>query len=141
MKKLPVEKQVQKIVKIITGGKYDIEVFAQLYVMEEQIRRGVYTYEELRKTAPLFCEYNLGEQRKIILQITQILLEEIKKEENSYLKTLRILEGLNATNSAQKVKKTSNKIKFCLEFYSLAMEVYTKNDQLKFKTIALLDRA
>lgn len=108
--KLPVEKQATKIVKRIIGGKYDVEVFSELYTIEEQIRRGIYTAEELEKLTPLFYEYTLGEQRKLILQINEELLIEIKKEDNSYLQIVRILEALNATRAIKKVKKTSNKI-------------------------------
>ncbi len=141
MKRLPVEKQATKIVKRIIGGKYDEEVFKELYTIKEQITRGVYTIEELEKYAPLFCEYTLEEQRRLISQINEELLEEIRKEDNSYLKTVRILEALNATNAIERVKKTSNKIKFCLEYYSLATLCYTESTNIQFKVIALLDRA
>ena len=137
--KLPVEKQATKIVKRIIGGKYDVEVFSELYTIEEQIRRGIYTAEELEKLTPLFYEYTLGEQRKLILQINEELLIEIKKEDNSYLQIVRILEALNATRAIKKVKKTSNKIRFCLEYHNLAG--YTDSINTQFKVIALLDRA
>lgn len=141
MKKLPVEKQASKIVKRIIGGKYKTEVFNELYTIKEQLKRGVYTSEELAKYASLFCEYNLGEQRKLISQINKELLEEIRKENNSYLKNMRILEALNATEAINKVKKTSDKIKFCLEFYNLAAVCYDGSISTQFKVIALLDRA
>ena len=139
--KLPVEKQATKIVKRIIGGKYDVEVFSELYTIEEQIRRGIYTAEELEKLTPLFYEYTLGEQRKLILQINEELLIEIKKEDNSYLQIVRILEALNATRAIKKVKKTSNKIRFCLEYHNLAAIGYTDSINTQFKIIALLDRA
>ena len=68
------------------------------------------------------------------------LLEEIRKEDNSYLKILRILEALNATEAINKVKKTSDKIKFCLEFQYLAANGYNESISTQFKVIALLDR-
>ena len=139
--KLPVEKQATKIMKRIIGGKYDVEVFSELYTIEEQIRRGIYTAEELEKLTPLFYEYTLGEQRKLISQINEELLIEIKKEDNSYLQIARILEALNATRAIKKVKKTSNKIRFCLEYHNLAAIVYTDSINTQFKIIALLDRA
>ena len=139
--KLPVKKQATKIVKRIIGGKYDVEVFRELYTIEEQIRRGIYTAEELEKLTPLFYEYTLGEQRKLISQINEELLIEIKKEDNSYLQIARILEALNATRAIKKVKKTSNKIRFCLEYHNLATIGYTDSINTQFKVIALLDRA
>ena len=139
--KLPVEKQATKIVKRIIGGKYDVKVFSELYTIEEQIRRGIYTAEELEKLTPLFYEYTLGEQRKLISQINEELLIEIKKEDNSYLQIARILEALNATRAIKKVKKTSNKIRFCLEYHNLAAIGYTDSINTQFKIIALLDRA
>ncbi len=139
--KLPVEKQATKIMKRIIGGKYDVEVFSELYTIEEQIRRGIYTAEELEKLTPLFYEYTLGEQRKLISQINEELLIEIKKEDNSYLQIARILEALNATRAIKKVKKTSNKIRFCLEYHNLAAIGYTDSINTQFKIIALLDRA
>ena len=54
---------------------------------------------------------------------------------------MRILEALNATEAINKVKKTSNKIKFCLEFHSLAAVGYNESISTQFKVIALLDRA
>lgn len=139
--KLPVEKQATKIMKRIIGGKYDVEVFSELYTIEEQIRRGIYTAEELEKLTPLFYEYTLGEQRKLISQINEELLIEIKKKDNSYLQIARILEALNATRAIKKVKKTSNKIRFCLEYHNLAAIGYTDSINTQFKIIALLDRA
>lgn len=140
MKKLPVEKQASKIVKRVIGEKYETEVFGELYTIKEQLKRGVYTSEELAKYASLFCEYSIEEQRKLISQINKELLEEIRKENNSYLKNMRILEALNATEAIKKVKKTSDKVKFCLEFYNLAAVGYTESTSTQFKVIALLDR-
>lgn len=140
MKKMPVEEQAEEIVKRIIGGKYETEVFSQLNTIEDQIEREIYTYEELKRYAPLFCEYNLKEKRRMLSLINKKLLEEIKKEDNSYLKVVRILEALNATKSIERVKKTSSKIKFCLEYYRIA-EANGEPTRGLFKIISLLDRA
>ena len=139
MKRLPVEEQAKKVVKRIVEGRYDIEVFNELYIATDQAKRGIYSYEELEEYSPLFCEYNLKELRKLIKLISAELQEEIRDKNNTYLKNLRIIEALNALGDFEKIKKVNNKIKFTLEYWFLVTE-YVKPGQ-KFKTIALLDRA
>ena len=138
MKRLPVEEQAKKVVKRIVEGRYDIEVFNELYIATDQAKRGIYSYEELEEHSPLFCEYNLKELRKLIKLISAELQEEIRDKNNTYLKNLRIIEALNALGDFEKIKKVNNKIKFTLEYWFLVTE-YVKPGQ-KFKTIALLDR-
>lgn len=138
MKRLPVEGQSKKVVKRIVEGRYDIEVFNELYIANDQAKRGIYSYEELEEYAPLFCEYNLNELKRLLKLISTELQEEIRDKSNTYLKNLRIIEALNALGDFEKIKKVNNKIKFTLEYWFLVTE-YVKPGQ-KFKTIALLDR-
>ena len=138
MKRLPVEEQSKKVVKRIVEGRYDIEVFNELYIANDQAKRGIYSYEELEEYAPLFCEYNLNELKRLLKLISTELQEEIRDKSNTYLKNLRIIEALNALGDFEKIKKVNNKIKFTLEYWFLVTE-YVKPGQ-KFKTIALLDR-
>ena len=138
MKRLPVEEQSKKVVKRIIEGRYDIEVFNELYIANDQVKRDIYSYEELEGYAPLFCEYNLNELKRLLKLISTELQEEIRDKSNTYLKNLRIVEALNALGDFEKIKKVNNKIKFTLEYWLLVTE-YVKPGQ-KFKTIALLDR-
>ena len=139
MKRLPVEEQAKKVVKRIVEGRYDIEVFDELYIATDQAKRGIYSYEELEEHSPLFCEYNLKELRKLIKLISTELQEEIRDKNNTYLKNLRIIEALGALGDFEKIKKVNNKIKFTLEFWFLSCDYC--DPKTKFMRIALLDRA
>ena len=83
MKRLPVEEQSKKVVKRIVEGRYDIEVFNELYIANDQAKRGIYSYEELEGYAPLFCEYNLNELKKLLKLISTELQEEIRDKSNT----------------------------------------------------------
>lgn len=138
MKRLPVEKQAKKVVKRITEGKYDEKVFEELYTATYQAKRDRYSYEELEEYAPLFCEYNLNELKRLLKLISTELQEEIRDKSNTYLKNLRIIEALDALGDFKKIKKVNNKIKFTLEFWFLSWEY--GDPKTKFKKISLLDR-
>lgn len=139
MKRLPVEEQSKKVVKRIVEGRYDIEVFNELYIANDQVKRDIYSYEELEGYAPLFCEYNLNELKRLLKLISTELQEEIRDKSNTYLKNLRIVEALNALGDFEKIKKVNNKIKFTLEFWFLSCDYC--DPKTKFMRIALLDRA
>lgn len=98
------------------------------------------TFEEQKTLIPHFYGYRLANQRKILERVNKILLEQIKKPDNSYLSIMRILEALEQTGTFDKVKKVNNKIKFCIEFYNKTLMNY-KSARERFKAIALLDRA
>lgn len=98
------------------------------------------TFEEQKTLIPHFYGYRLANQRKILERVNKILLEQIKKPDNSYLSIMRILEALEQTGTFDKVKKVNNKIKLCIEFYNKTLMNY-KSARERFKAIALLDRA
>lgn len=141
MKKVSVvDVQVEKIVNRIIGGKYETNIFSKLYEIEEQVRNYSYKIDKRRKS--YFYDYSLVELRMMFMKIGIKLLKEINKQENSYLKIIRILEALNIMGKFDKVKmmkKLNNKVKFCIEFYSKTVILYDSTEEM-FKVIALLDK-
>ena len=137
-----VEEQATIIVNRVVDGKYDIEIFNELWEANDIVGRNGYsslTFEEQKTLIPHFYGYRLANQRKILKRVNKILLEEIKKPDNSFLSIVRILEALEQTGIFDKVKKVNNKIKFCIEFYNKTFMVYQSAGE-RFKAIALLDR-
>lgn len=138
-----VEEQATIIVNRVVDGKYDIEIFNELQEANDIVGRNGYsslTFEEQKTLIPHFYGYRLANQRKILERVNKILLEQIKKPDNSYLSIMRILEALEQTGTFDKVKKVNNKIKLCIEFYNKTLMNY-KSARERFKAIALLDRA
>lgn len=137
-----VEEQATIIVNRVVGGKYDTEIFDELWEANDIVEKCGYsslTFEEQKKIIPHFYGYKLDNQRKILKIINKTLLEQIKKPDNAYLSIMRILEALEVIGKFDKVKKVNNKIKFCIEFYNKTLMNY-KSVPERFKTIALLDR-
>lgn len=137
-----VEEQATIIVNRVVDGKYDIEIFNELWEANDIVGKNGYsslTFEEQKTLIPHFYGYRLANQRKILKRVNKILLEEIKKPDNSFLSIVRILEALECTGDLKKVKKVNNKIKFCIEFYNKTFMVYQSAGE-RFKAIALLDR-
>lgn len=137
-----VEEQATIIVNRVVDGKYDIEIFNELWEANDIVGRNGYsslTFEEQKTLIPHFYGYRLANQRKILERVNKILLEQIKKPDNSYLSIMRMLEALEQTGTFDKVKKVNNKIKFCIEFYNKTLMVYQSAGE-RFKAIALLDR-
>lgn len=137
-----VEEQASIIINRVLEGKYDTEIFEELWEANDIISKRGYTnlsFEEQKMIIPHFYGYRLANQRKILKIVNKILLEEVKKPDNSFLSIVRILEALESTGKLSKVKKVNNKIKFCIEFYNTTFMNYESPSE-RFKVIALLDR-
>ena len=135
-----VEEQAKIIVKLVVGGKYDTEIFNELWEAKAIKTKGYcgLTTEEQEKLIPHFCDFIVADQLRVLEIVKKKLLKKMKNSNNTYLKTLRILKGIEAVGDVDEVKKSSNKIKFCLYFFDMAYKA-ALHEEDKFKIISLLD--
>lgn len=131
------EKTVEGIVRSTIKGHH-VEVVNQIYTIKEYIERGYYNEKELEEYAPLFSRYSLIENKRILRKCTKRLLEEIEKEERTYLETLKILGVLDVLGVSHKVLQKNKKVKFCKGFYEIMCA--SEEPEKGFKTIAILDK-
>lgn len=131
---MTVEEKIDGVVQRVTKGvlkeTYDTAIFDELVMLREHLdSRGSDYLEEI----PTFAELSRTEMRKAQALVRKQLVQELSNEENSFLKTMRIVEALVALGY-DVTKKTSNlKVKFCVK-------IWKANINEELETINLLDK-
>lgn len=134
-----IEKVVQKVVKKIIRGKYDVLVINELASLAEFCERNNYSKEELKDVISLIAydSFTIDDYKKVIVRLKESLLDIIVNDKLSYLQVLRIIESLSVLGFDKEIKNKNNKIKFCREFSRMAGQYYFKMSEC-FKCIDLL---
>lgn len=128
-KEKKIENAVQRAVKKVLNGKYDMSFFSELGDMQECIEE-----KEVSHELPTFQNLNITEMKTVRESLKSELLKQLKVEEISFLEIMRIIHALDSIGYAfSKIRTNNNKIKFCIEIF-----YYVNYEALE--TIALLDR-
>ena len=131
------ENVAESLVREVIKGKNFETTMNQLYIVFDDIENAGHREEDVFLVAPRFRHISFNDRKKVVHQLKNRLIEEIKKEVRTYEETFRILYVLESLGADKVTSKTNPKLKFIKSFNFLTANENSIKDKLD--TLKLLD--